>query len=294
MAGGVQKGDGTFVNFRFKISDLRFKIYFLKCNLMKKILIFSTAYFPFVGGAEVAVKEIIGRLSSKEFSAQGGPPPKADEPRAQAFGWDMITARMDKKLLKFERIGNINVYRAGCGWGAIDKFLLPLCGLIKALQLHKKNNYDIVWPIMASQASIAASFFKIFKPKVKLLLTLQEGDEEEHLKRYAFGSDLLYKIFIQPWHLLVFKKADYITAISNYLKERALKNGVKCEVEVAPNGVDISKFQITNKNSLSCHSRFRGNDKRELGIKENEKVIITTSRLVEKNGIDDLIDAVNI
>ena len=28
----------------------------------KRILIFSTAYFPFVGGAEVAIKEITGRL----------------------------------------------------------------------------------------------------------------------------------------------------------------------------------------------------------------------------------------
>ena len=34
--------------------------------------------------------------------------------------------------------------------------------------------------------------------------------------------------------------------------------------------------------------------KKELGIKENEKVVITVSRLVEKNGISDLIEAMNI
>ena len=32
-----------------------------------RILIFSLAYFPFVGGAEVAVKEITGRLPEFEF-----------------------------------------------------------------------------------------------------------------------------------------------------------------------------------------------------------------------------------
>ncbi len=232
---------------------------------IKKILIFSTAYFPFVGGAEVAVKEITNRIDS--------------------CGWALITARMDRKLPKQERVGNVDVYRVGIGCKTIDKILLPFLGFLKAVKLHKKNNYDIVWPIMASQASIAAAFFKIFKPKVKLILTLQEGDEEEHLKRYVFGSNLLYKIFIQPWHLLVFKKADYVTAISNYLKQRALLNGVKREVEVVPNGVSVDRFKISDL-------RFKIADfKHELGILENEKVVITTSRLVKKNGVDDLIKA---
>ncbi len=232
---------------------------------IKKVLIFSTAYFPFVGGAEVAVKEITNRIDN--------------------CVWALITARMDRKLPKQERVGNVDVYRVGTGRKTIDKILLPISGFLKAVKLHKKNNYDIAWPIMASQASIAASFFKIFKPKVKLLLTLQEGDEEEHLKRYVFGSNLLYKIFIQPWHLLVFKKADFITAISNDLKQRAVNNKVKCGVEVVPNGVDVDRFQISD-------FRFKISDfKKELGIKENEKVVITTSRLVKKNGINDLINA---
>ena len=233
---------------------------------IKKVLIFSTAYFPFVGGAEVAVKEITNRIDN--------------------CVWALITARMDRKLPKQERVGNVDVYRVGTGWKTIDKILLPFLGFLKAVKLHKKNNYDIAWPIMASQASIAAAFFKIFKPKIKLLLTLQEGDEEEHLKRYVSGSNLLYKIFIQPWHLLVFKKADYVTAISNYLKERALKNGVKCEVEVVPNGVNVERFLIDDfRFSIE---EFRN----KLGINGDEKVVITTSRLVKKNGIDDLIRAI--
>jgi len=81
---------------------------------MKKILIFSTAYFPFVGGAEVAVKEITDRVENIKF--------------------DMITARMDRKLPRIERIGNIEVHRVGIGCKTIDKFLLLFFGLKKVLE----------------------------------------------------------------------------------------------------------------------------------------------------------------
>ena len=64
------------------------------------------SFFPFVGGAEVAVKEITDRISDIEF--------------------DMITARMDRKLPKFERVGNVNVYRMGFGVKALDKIILAV------------------------------------------------------------------------------------------------------------------------------------------------------------------------
>ena len=57
----------------------------------KRVLIFSLAYIPFVGGAELAVKEITDRIDDTEF--------------------DLITFRFDKKWPKFERIGNVNIYR---------------------------------------------------------------------------------------------------------------------------------------------------------------------------------------
>ena len=235
-------------------------------NGVRRVLIFSTAYFPFIGGAEVAVKEITNRISGMQF--------------------DMITARMDGKLPSFERIGNINVYRMGFGWGAIDKIILAKWGFLKALKLNKKNNYDAAWSIMASQASIAASLFKIFDKKVKLILTMQEGDEEEHLMRYALNIKFLYKIFIRPWHRLVFKKADAVTAISQYLKKRAEENGVKIPVEIVPNGVDIANFSEFKANESELKGLRLG-----LSIGEDVKVLITTSRLVKKNAVVDIIEA---
>ena len=62
---------------------------------MKRILIFSLVYFPYTGGAELAVKEITDRIDLSEYE------------------FDMITLRFDSNLRCFERVGNVNVYRLG-------------------------------------------------------------------------------------------------------------------------------------------------------------------------------------
>lgn len=232
----------------------------------KKILIFSTAYYPFVGGAEVAVKEITDRISDVQF--------------------DLITARFDRKLPKFEKVGNVGVYRVGFGFKTLDKLLLALFGYKKAIKLHKEKKYDIAWSMMASQASIAAARFKILTPEVKLILTMQEGDEEEHLKRYVLNIDLLYRWLIRPWHLLVFKKADFGTSISNYLIDRMQKNGMNVPIELIPNGVNVESFELKAW-SLEERQKIR----QELELKESDVVLVTSSRLVKKNGVGDVIDA---
>lgn len=238
---------------------------------MKKILIFSTAYLPFIGGAEIAVKELTDRLAG--------------------FDFDLITARLQRKLVKQERIGRVMVYRIGFG-SKFDKFLLPILGLWRALRLDHRQQYGIIFSLLASQASIAAAFFKIIRREKKLVLDLQEGDEEEYLARYVFGSKLLYNILIRPWHLLVFRKADLVIAISGYLKNRALANGVKCQVEVVPNGVDLVKYRLQNTNYPFRQGEAEAGElRKKLGISDNERVIITVSRLVKKNGVGDLIEA---
>ena len=228
-------------------------------NKAKKILIFSTAYFPFVGGAEVAVKAITDRISDIEFS--------------------MITARMDFKLPKFERLGHIDVYRVGIGWPIFDKLWLAFRGAGVAQKLHKKNRYDAIWSIMASFGGLAARVFKKKNPDIKFLLTLQEGDNLVEVERKVR--------LIRRWFKNIFTSADYIQAISNYLADWAKKMGAVCPIEVVPNGVNIKKFSIDD-------FRLTINDfKRKLGIGEDEKVVITVSRLVKKNGVEDLIEAIS-
>mgnify|MGYP001603730379 FL=1 len=75
-------------------------------------------------------------------------------------------------------------------------------------------------------------------------------------------------------------KADCVQCISNYLADWARSMGKKDCIEIVPNGVDLSNLK-------SKISNLKNADK-------NPKIIITTSRLVPKNGVDILIEAVSV
>lgn len=224
--------------------------------LRPRVLIFSTAYLPMVGGAELAVHELTRRLPDYDF--------------------DLVTARIRPQLPEVERVGSVTVYRVGRG-RRLDKFLLPFRGRSLVRQLVGRHGpYQVFWSIMASQASILAAWAKKQFPATKLILTLQEGDTEEHLMRYVKGRPILYKIFIRPWHLRVFHRADHITAISHDLARRAKYHRPNVPIAVIPNGVDLERF------------RFRGPIS-ESTYRKTNFLLITTSRLVEKNGLFDLV-----
>lgn len=226
---------------------------------MKKILIFSTAYLPMLGGAEIAVKEITNRLPGREF--------------------DLICSKIRKDLPDKESIGRVNVWRVGKGCGKWDKFLFPWLGFRLAQKLYVQNKYDLVWAIMASFGGLAALIFKGQFSGVPYVLTLQEGDSLEYIKSRAR--------WLGPIYGRIFQKADRVTAISSYLKEYAKSQRVPEEkISVIPNGVDFEKFypvEFSKKEEL----------KKKLGINKDEKIVITVSRLVKKNGIGDLIGAMD-
>lgn len=209
--------------------------------MKKRILIFSLAYEPLVGGAEIAVKELTKRL-------------------APDFSFDMCTMRFSEAHAKREQIGGVSVYRVAGG-----KLLFPVAAALRALFLHRRNRYDAVWAIMANRAGAAALIFKLFHPRVPLVLTLQEGDPI---------PDIMHSVgILRPLFKTLFRRANAVTAISYYLAEWGKKMGAKNTVVVS-NGVDIGKFQNTRAQTPT-----------------NTKTIITTSRLVPKNGVVDLIDA---
>ncbi|MBI2406261.1 MAG: glycosyltransferase family 4 protein, partial [Candidatus Harrisonbacteria bacterium] len=89
-------------------------------------------------------------------------------------------------------------------------------------------------------------------------------------------------IFYPFWKML-FKRADGIQAISNYLGDFAMRHGARVKPVVIPNGVAAVRVN-SEKRIVNSDSRRRK--------QQNETVIITTSRLVQKNGIDVLIRAV--
>jgi len=159
----------------------------------------------------------------------------------------------------------------------INKYMYPFLGFLKAVQLHKKNKYDGIWSMMASYNGFAALFFKIRFPKVPYLLTLQEGDPIEYTKK---RTGLLYPLFKK-----VFVKADFVQTISKYLSDYARDMGYEGEIEVVPNGVNVKHFS----QDYSEEELFGLKEK--LGWKEGVKYVITTSRLVVKNAVGDIISS---
>ncbi len=238
---------------------------------MKRILIFSIAYQPFIGGAEVAIKEITDRISQSEIE------------------FDMITLRFDAALPRFEKIRNVNVHRIGFTSQkptmgdlvrfplSFNKYLFPFLALKKASQLHAQKPYDATWAMMANYAGFGAVFFKMKFSKIPFLLTLQEGDPIDYIKRRV---RFVYPLFIQ-----IFKRADHIQVISQYLADLARSMGYTGSLNVIPNGVDLQLF------SQSFHQGELDAVKKKLGKKDGDVFLITTSRLVLKNAVDDSIKA---
>ncbi len=226
----------------------------------KRILIFSTAYLPLVGGAEIAVKEITDRLSEYEFV--------------------MLTAKIKPELAVVERVGQVEVHRIGKGnhW---DKFRLIWSGWKEARELSPPaGGFDAVWSIMASYSGFAALRYKKRNPSIPFLLNLQEGDSKAHVYKHVW--------WCWPYFKQIFQKSNHIHVLSTYLANWAKEMGATCPIEVVPNGVDVERFKIKDSR-LKIDSRNEIKD--QLKIPEQAKLVITVSRLVKKNGVDSLVRA---
>ncbi len=239
---------------------------------MKRVLIFSLNYYPhFIGGAEVAIKEITDRISSEEIE------------------FHMVTLLMDSVLPKEERVGNVIVHRIG---PAVEnptiadlrrfplhyaKHLYQFLAAWEALRLHRRLRFDGMWAMMAHACGIPAGLFKRLAPGVSYLLTLQEGDPPEHIERLARP---VWPLFVRG-----FRSADQVQAISNFLLSWARRMGFDGPAEVIPNGVDLARFM------RPYPAEQIDAMKESLGKKEGELFLVTTSRLVHKNAVDDVIRA---
>jgi glycosyltransferase involved in cell wall biosynthesis len=217
----------------------------------RRILIFSLAYHPMVGGAEIAVKEITDRISDIEF--------------------DLITLRFEKEHPGKEKIGNCTIYRISGGLGYLSKiFFVPKATLL-ALKLNREKHYNALWAIMTNML-FPVTLMRLFGNRTPYILTLQDGDPFE----YVFKR-LRIRIFL-PLLKYGFSHANKIQAISSFLAKWATQIGYKGKVEIIPNGVNVEKFKSGQHSVLTT-----GN-----------VVLITTSRLIKKNAVEDIINALKL
>lgn len=216
----------------------------------KRILVFSTAYLPLMGGAEVAIREITDRATEFEF--------------------DLVCARLKPRITHLAS-RNVRVHRVGFGL-TIDKYLLPFLGPLVALRLYGLRGPDLLWSMQASYGGFASLFYSWLRPRVRFLLTVQEGDPPERYAKHAGPFRVL--------HRAIFRRADQIQAISRYLCAWATEMGFQGTPVLIPNGVDVTRFVVS-----ACrmpHTAHR------------EVRIVSVSRLSHKNGLDLLIGALSL
>ena len=263
MNEGVTLSDGARINAR-----RLFLWHTLK--RMKKVLIFSFAYYPkHVGGAEVSVKNITDRISDIEFH--------------------VLTNRFDSTLPREEKLGNTYVHRIGLTtenphmadlirWPLkLNRYIYQLYAVWVAVRLHRRHHFDATWAVMAHSCGIPAALFKMLYSRVPFILNLQEGDPPEYVER----------IMRPVWPLFkrVFTSADMVQALSRYLADWARRRGAKGDIEIIPNAVDAAHF------AKELPPRVVDEVRDELGKHMGDVCLITTSRLVHKNAIDDVISA---
>lgn len=193
-----------------------------------RVVILSAFYEPYMSGAEQMVKEIAERLGNN-------------------YDITLITARLDKKLARQESRDTFTLIRVG--WGSrLDKFFYPLLAAIKL----RRFKPDLIHAVMESYAGGALALAKWFYSPAKRILTLQSGDLDSEKKQKQW----LIKIF---WKL-IHRSPDYLTAISNFLAQRAKGLGVdENKIKVIPNGVDLSEVPVeVNKidNRVICVARL--------------------------------------
>jgi len=199
------------------------------------------------------------------------------------FEFDLITGRFNRDLPAVEKIGAVTVYRVGIGRTMFDKLVLPFRGAFLARKLNKRFNYYCLWGVMVTFGSGAGYLFNILqgltgKKKVPIILTLQEGDSENHLQ-YKWGG-----LIALSWRLAL-GQTSFLTGISNFLLNRAKKHGYGGRFALVPNGVDLAVF------SQEVGPRTREEIRIRLGKKSGDIFLVTSGRLTHKNGVDDVISA---
>jgi len=241
--------------------------------MKKKILIFSLAYYPkHIGGAEVAIKEITDRLSPEDYE------------------FHLVCNRYDSTLPKKEKIDGVMVYRIGWATASptmtdLRKFPLHLNKIIYqwqafwfAKKLHRQEKFDGIWAMMAHATGVPAGKFKKAFPNVKYVLTLQEGDPPAYIEKKMRPFKQAFKA--------AFTRADVIQVISTFLGAWAKRKDYRGEPVLIPNAVNTDHFTQGYSEADIASAQA------ELGKQPGDVLMVTTSRLVHKNAVDDVIKAI--
>jgi phosphatidylinositol alpha-1,6-mannosyltransferase len=190
-----------------------------------RIIAFITSYFPDVGGAEIALRQVADRLAGQ-------------------FEFHIVASRRRLASPRTEIMNEGRLWRWGIG-SPIDKWLLPVVAASGLRRMVAEiGSPALLWGIDITQASLAAAVLRRRNPGLPLVITIQYGETPERLESGRGG--LIRRSFRTMLSL-----ADHVTAISTPLLALARDHGYRRPVTLIPNGVDVERFRCRNPRSPS-------------------------------------------
>ena len=225
---------------------------------MKKVLIFSLAYYPnAVSGAEGAIKEITDRISDIEFH--------------------MVTLRFAPSQPRVETLGNVHIHRVGYSSARMWKILFVPLATLKGLSLHREQHFDALWSVMTYML-FPVVLMKFFV-NVPHIVTLQDGDPYEKV---------FERWFIRPVAPLLnrgFRTAAAVQAISSFLATWPKRRGYTGMVELIYNGANpknlTEDYSVDEARALA----------EKWGKKPGDVFLLNASRFVYQKANDNTVRA---
>jgi glycosyltransferase involved in cell wall biosynthesis len=219
-----------------------------------KVLLLNYEYPPIGGGGGNATKYILSELKNyKDLSI------------------DLITTSEDNKDKTLELNERIKIYKLNVKkkhlhhWREIEILRYLHKGLKLANKLHKTSNYDLSHAFF----TIPSGYIS-FRLNIPYLVSIRGSDVPGFNERFK-----LHYVALKPLIRKIWKKANFVIANSEGLKNLALKTSRNQQINIIRNGVDTNEFKPKSKNS------------------SNELKIICVTRLIKRKGVKYLIYALN-
>ena len=216
-----------------------------------KVLILNYEYPPLGGGAATATRNLL-----KEYAKRDDIEVDLVTSSAGKYREKSLSENIKIYFLDIKKNGNIH------DQGLKDLLRYSFKAYFKAKKLDKEKDYDVIHSFFGIPCGFIAMLIDD-----DYLVSLRGSDVPFYSKKYY----LLDKLIFQHLSKLIWKKAKYVIANSQGLKDLALRTIPDQEIGLIYNGVDWVE---------------------ELSKRSEEKfVVVSTSRLIERKGIDYLIRA---
>lgn len=190
-------------------------------------------------------------------------------------------------------VRNVSVFSVGNGWlkGIFKSFIFETKIALKCMSLMRKNDYDLLH-IHHLNIPILVLLKKVGLIKIKFIYTAH-GTSTPELNAARQGSWLNHFLlkangFVQHWlDGVCWRNSDYLLSPSKYqISEMKELYGVdKTPIEVVYNGYEESLYRPIDPKLLTI--------RKELSIKDEDKLVLFVGRAAKKKGIDILIKAMD-